>query len=142
RDDSQIRAFKSQVLDAIGTQPLIDVRSPDEFSGRRTTAPHYPDEGALRAGHIPTAHSVPWGRAADEDGRFKSRAELEKIYVDELGLDREGPVIAYCRIGERSAHTWFVLHHLLGFNQVRNYDGSGTEWGADVRVRSQRQGGT
>lgn len=139
RDDTAIRAFKSQVLDAIGNEPLIDVRSPDEFSGRRTTAPHYPEEGTLRAGHIPTAHSVPWGMAAQEDGRFKSRAELEKIYVEDLGLDRSGPVIAYCRIGERSAHTWFVLHYLLGFERVRNYDGSWTEWGSAVGVPIERE---
>lgn len=134
RDDSQIRAFKSQVLDSIGSEPLVDVRSPDEYAGRRTTAPHYPEEGSLRAGHIPTAHSVPWSRAAQEDGRFKSRAELEEIYVSELQLDREHPVIAYCRIGERSAHTWFVLRYLLGFENVRNYDGSWTEWGSAVGV--------
>lgn len=139
RDDSAIRAFKSQVLAAIGNEPLIDVRSPDEFSGRRTTAPHYPEEGSLRAGHIPTAHSVPWGTAAQEDGRFKTRAELEKIYVEELELDRSGPVIAYCRIGERSAHTWFVLRYLLGFSRVRNYDGSWTEWGSAVGVPIERQ---
>src|SRR5690625_7355990 len=105
RDDSQIRAFKSQVLDAIGSEPLIDVRSPDEFSGRRTTAQHYHDDGELRAGHIHTSHSVHWGMASEEVGRFKSRAELEKIYVDELGLEREGPVISFCRIGAPSAHT-------------------------------------
>lgn len=139
RDDSQIRAFKNDVLDAIGKVPIVDVRSPDEYAGRRTTAPHYPDEGALRAGHIPTAHSVPWGKAAQEDGRFKPRAELEEIYVRELGLDKDGPVIAYCRIGERSAHTWFVLRYLLGFEDVRNYDGSWTEWGSAVGVPIERK---
>src|SRR5699024_6230254 len=97
-------------------------------------APHYPEEGSLRAGHIPTAHSVPWSRAAQEAGRFKSRAELQEIYLNELELDREHPVIAYCRIGERPAHTWFVLRYLLGFENVRNYDGSWTEWGSAVGV--------
>jgi len=139
RDDTTIRAFKAQVLDAIGKEPLIDVRSPDEFAGRRTTAPHYPEEGSLRAGHIPTAQSVPWGTAAQEDGRFKPRSELEQIYVDDLQLDRTKPVIAYCRIGERSAHTWFVLHFLLGFEAVRNYDGSWTEWGSAVGVPIERK---
>jgi len=139
RDDSAIRAFKNDVLDAIGNIPLVDVRSPDEFAGRRTTAPHYPEEGSLRAGHIPTAHSVPWGTAAEDDGRFKSREELEKIYVENLGLDADGPVIAYCRIGERSAHTWFVLRYLLGFENVRNYDGSWTEWGSAVGVPIERK---
>jgi thiosulfate/3-mercaptopyruvate sulfurtransferase len=134
RDDAAIRAFKEDVLAGLGTQPLIDVRSPEEYTGERTHMPAYPEEGALRGGHIPTAASVPWGRAAAEDGTFRSRAELDAIYRDEVGLDDGDEVIAYCRIGERSSHTWFVLTHLLGFDRVRNYDGSWTEWGSAVRV--------
>jgi len=133
RDDSTIRAFKDDVLAHLGS-PLIDVRSPEEFSGERTTAPAYPDEGALRAGHIPTARNVPWGKAAAADGTFKRTPELDALYRDEAGLANGDEVIAYCRIGERSAHTWFVLTHLLGFENVRNYDGSWTEWGSAVRV--------
>ena len=133
RDDSRVRAYKDDVLAHLG-KPLIDVRSPEEYSGERTTAPAYPEEGALRAGHIPTAASVPWARAAAEDGTFRSRAELDAIYRDEVGLQEGDEVIAYCRIGERSSHTWFVLTHLLGFDKVRNYDGSWTEWGSAVRV--------
>jgi thiosulfate/3-mercaptopyruvate sulfurtransferase len=133
RDDSRVRAFKDDVLAHLG-KPLIDVRSPEEYSGERTTMPAYPEEGALRAGHIPTAASVPWARAAAEDGTFRTRAELEAIYRDEAGLQEGDEVIAYCRIGERSSHTWFVLTHLLGFERVRNYDGSWTEWGSAVRV--------
>ncbi|GAA1505925.1 thiosulfate/3-mercaptopyruvate sulfurtransferase [Agromyces terreus] len=133
RADGAIRAYKEDVLAHLGS-PLIDVRSPEEYSGERTSAPAYPDEGALRAGHIPTAASVPWGRAAAADGTFRSRAELDAIYRDEVGLDDGDAVIAYCRIGERSSHTWFVLKHLLGFEDVRNYDGSWTEWGSAVRV--------
>ncbi|HET6673223.1 MAG TPA: rhodanese-like domain-containing protein, partial [Agromyces sp.] len=133
RDDSVIRAFKDDVLAHFGN-PLIDVRSPEEYTGERTSAPAYPEEGALRAGHIPTAASVPWARAAASDGTFKSRAELDAIYRDEAGLADGDDVIAYCRIGERSSHTWFVLAHLLGFEKVRNYDGSWTEWGSAVRV--------
>ncbi|WP_309064308.1 sulfurtransferase [Microbacterium sp.] len=134
RDDSVLRAYKDDVLKFIGTGPLIDVRSPEEYNGERTTAPAYPEEGALRAGHIPTAKSVPWARAVAEDGGFKSRAELDAIYRDEAGVTDADQVIAYCRIGERSSHTWFVLKHLLGFQNVRNYDGSWTEWGSAVRV--------
>ncbi len=133
RDDSVIRAFKEDVLAHFGN-PLIDVRSPEEYNGERTSAPAYPEEGALRAGHIPTAASVPWARAAAPDGTFKSRAELDAIYREEAGLADSDDVIAYCRIGERSSHTWFVLKHLLGFEKVRNYDGSWTEWGSAVRV--------
>ena len=133
RDDSVIRAFKDDVLAHFGN-PLIDVRSPEEYNGERTSAPAYPEEGALRAGHIPTAASVPWARAAASDGTFKSRAELDAIYREEAGLADGDDVIAYCRIGERSSHTWFVLEHLLGFEKVRNYDGSWTEWGSAVRV--------
>lgn len=133
RDDAQIRAFKEDVLAHFG-KPLIDVRSPEEYSGARTEIPGYPTENALRSGHIPTAASVPWARAAAPDATFKRRAELEAIYKGEAGLAEGDDVIAYCRIGERSSHTWFVLKHLLGFERVRNYDGSWTEWGSAVRV--------
>lgn len=133
RRDESIRAFKEDVLDHLG-KPLIDVRSPEEYSGQRTTAPAYPEEGALRAGHIPTARSVPWSRAANEDGTFRPLDELSAIYRDEAGVGDADDVIAYCRIGERSSHTWFVLTHLLGIEKVRNYDGSWTEWGSAVRV--------
>ncbi|MGO2362476.1 MAG: sulfurtransferase [Brachybacterium tyrofermentans] len=133
RDDAPIRAYREDVLDFLGGQ-LIDVRSPQEFSGERTHMPDYPQEGTVRGGHIPSARSVPWARAAAEDGRFRSRPELEAIYREELGFDTAAPVIAYCRIGERSAHTWFVLRYLLGFEDVRNYDGSWTEWGNAVRL--------
>ncbi|GER23499.1 sulfurtransferase [Zafaria cholistanensis] len=133
RDDASIRAFLPDVLKHLG-KPLIDVRSPEEYTGERTHMPAYPEEGALRGGHIPTAASVPWARAAAEDGTFRERAELEAIYRDGAGLAEGDDVIAYCRIGERSSHTWFVLTHLLGFGNVRNYDGSWTEWGNAVRV--------
>jgi thiosulfate/3-mercaptopyruvate sulfurtransferase len=133
RHDAPIRAFKDDVIAHLGN-PLIDVRSPEEYSGLRTTAPAYPDEGSLRAGHIPSAASVPWSRAVAEDGTFKSFAELSAIYRDEAGLKDGDSVIAYCRIGERSSHTWFVLKYLLGFEGARNYDGSWTEWGSAVRV--------
>ncbi|WP_144802889.1 sulfurtransferase [Kocuria rhizophila] len=134
REDAPIRAYREDVLAALGTIPLIDVRSPQEYTGERTHMPDYPQEGTLRGGHIPTAASVPWARAAAEDGTFRSRKELEAIYLDEVGLTPGEDVIAYCRIGERSSHTWFVLTHLLGFENVRNYDGSWTEWGNAVRV--------
>jgi thiosulfate/3-mercaptopyruvate sulfurtransferase len=134
RDDSKIRAYKEDVLAEIGKSPLVDVRSPEEYVGDRTTAPAYPEESALRAGHIPTATNVPWARAVAEDGSFKTADELSAIYRDEIGLKDGDSVIAYCRIGERSSHTWFVLTHLLGFEGVRNYDGSWTEWGSAVRV--------
>jgi thiosulfate/3-mercaptopyruvate sulfurtransferase len=133
RDDSAIRAFKDDVVAHLG-KPMVDVRSPEEYSGERTHMPAYPDEGALRGGHIPGAVSVPWARAAAEDGSFRGRAELEAIYQGEKGLSPDDDVVAYCRIGERSSHTWFVLTHLLGFGRVRNYDGSWTEWGNAVRV--------
>lgn len=133
RDDTVLRAYKDDVLAHLGN-PLIDVRSPEEYNGSRTSAPAYPEEGALRAGHIPTAQNVPWAKAVAEDGGFKPRAELEAIYLDGAGLEAGDDVVAYCRIGERSAHTWFVLKHLLGFENVRNYDGSWTEWGSAVRV--------
>ena len=134
RDDSSIRAFREGVLTLIGSSPLIDVRSPEEYTGERTTAPAYPEESALRAGHIPTAQNVPWAKSVAEDGTFKPVDELNAIYRDGAGLNDGDNVIAYCRIGERSSHTWFVLTHLLGFEGVRNYDGSWTEWGSLVRV--------
>ena len=133
RHDEAIRAYKDDVLAHLGGA-MIDVRSPQEYTGERTHMPDYPEEGALRGGHIPGAQSVPWARAANEDGTFKSRAELEAIYLEEKGLSPDDDVIAYCRIGERSSHTWFVLTYLLGFDSVRNYDGSWTEWGNAVRV--------
>lgn len=133
RDDSKIRAFRDDVLAHLG-QPMIDVRSPEEYSGERTHMPAYPEEGALRGGHIPGAASVPWSRAAGELGVFKSKAELEDLYLNQAKLKSGDDVIAYCRIGERSSHTWFVLKYLLGFESVRNYDGSWTEWGSLVGV--------
>ena len=133
RDDSVIRAYKDDVLAHLG-KPLIDVRSPEEYRGERTTMPAYPEEGALRAGHIPSAQSVPWARAAAEDGTFRPLEELQAIYQDGAGLKKGDDVVTYCRIGERSSHTWFVLQYLLGFENVRNYDGSWTEWGSAVRV--------
>jgi len=134
RDDSTLRAFREDVRSAIGRVPLIDVRSPEEYVGDRTTAPAYPEEGTLRAGHIPTAQNVPWAKAAAEDQTFKPLEELQAIYRDAAGLAESDEVIAYCRIGERSSHTWFVLTHLLGYPKVRNYDGSWTEWGSAVAV--------
>ena len=135
RDDSAIRAFRDDVLGALGAATLVDVRSPQEYTGERTHMPDYPEEGALRGGHIPTAVSVPWAKAADEMGRFRSRAELDEIYSFVPRDPGSGPgTIAYCRIGERSSHTWFVLTHLLGIPGVRNYDGSWTEWGNVVRA--------
>jgi thiosulfate/3-mercaptopyruvate sulfurtransferase len=137
RDDRTVRAFKEDVLEHLG-KPLVDVRSPGEYSGELLHMPDYPQEGAMRGGHIPGARSVPWARAANEDGTFRSRAQLEAIYRQEQGLDPADDVVAYCRIGERSSHTWFVLTHLLGFGRVRNYDGSWTEWGNSVRVPVER----
>ena len=134
-EDASIRAFRSDVMDHIGSGlPLVDVRSPGEFAGTLLHMPAYPQEGALRGGHIPGARNIPWGRAANEDATFKSRKELEEIYLDEQGLSPDGDTVAYCRIGERSSHTWFVLTYLLGFDKVRNYDGSWTEWGNLVGV--------
>jgi thiosulfate/3-mercaptopyruvate sulfurtransferase len=133
REDGALRAFKDDVLARLDG-PLVDVRSPGEFTGDLLHMPDYPQEGAVRGGHIPGARSVPWARAAAPDGRFLPRSELAAIYVEEQGLSPQDDVIAYCRIGERSAHTWFVLTHLLGFESVRNYDGSWTEWGNSVRV--------
>jgi thiosulfate/3-mercaptopyruvate sulfurtransferase len=133
RNDAPIRAFKDDVLAHFG-KPLIDVRSPEEYTGQRTHMPAYPEEGALRGGHIPTAASIPWARAAAADGTYRSREELEALYLGEAGLSEGDDVVAYCRIGERSSHTWFALKYLLGFDTVRNYDGSWTEWGNAVRV--------
>ncbi len=133
RNDAPIRAFKDDVLAHFGN-PLIDVRSAEEYTGQRTHMPAYPEEGALRGGHIPTAASIPWARAAAEDGTYRNRTELEALYLDEAGLKAGDDVVAYCRIGERSSHTWFALKYLLGFESVRNYDGSWTEWGNAVRV--------
>jgi thiosulfate/3-mercaptopyruvate sulfurtransferase len=140
RDDRSIRAFKDDVLAHLGRGPLVDVRSPGEYNGELTHMADYPQEGALRAGHIPTAKSVPWRRAANDDGTFRSVDQLRAIYLDEQGLRAEDDVIAYCRIGERSSHTWFVLTHLLGLPNVRNYDGSWVEWGNAVRVPIERPG--
>ena len=136
RKDGVIRAFRDDVLAHIqSNQPLVDVRSPEEYTGKRLHMENYPNEGALRGGHIPGAKNVPWSRAVNpEDGTFKTADELEALYVQEQGLKRDDQVIAYCRIGERSSHTWFVLTHLLGFKNVRNYDGSWTEWGNLVNV--------
>jgi len=131
RNDAPIRAYQADVLASLGTSTLIDVRSPLEYTGERTHMPDYPEEGALRGGHIPTAVSVPWAKAADDTGRFRTRAELDEIYSFVKAGENN---IAYCRIGERSSHTWFVLTHLLGIPGVRNYDGSWTEWGNAVRV--------
>ncbi len=135
RSDEKIRAFMGDVrahLDAKGR--LVDVRSPDEYTGKKLHMPEYPQEGAMRGGHIPTAKSVPWARAANPDGTFKPANELRAIYEEEQGLKPSDDVIAYCRIGERSSHTWFVLSYLLGYDKVRNYDGSWTEWGNAVRA--------
>ncbi|MEU4679641.1 sulfurtransferase [Micromonospora sp. NPDC023737] len=131
--DTSIRAFRDEVVAAIGTKNLVDVRSPDEYAGRLLAPAHLPQEQAQRAGHIPTALSVPWSKAANEDGTFKSDDELRKIYAD-AGLDDGKETIAYCRIGERSSHTWFVLQELLGHRNVKNYDGSWTEYGSLVGV--------
>jgi thiosulfate/3-mercaptopyruvate sulfurtransferase len=135
RDDRPIRAFiQDAVAQSEAGKPLIDVRSPEEFRGERMHMPDYPNEGALRGGHIPGAASVPWKRAANDDGTFRSVEDLKSIYESEVGLDPDDDVVVYCRIGERSSHTWFVLTHLLGYDSVRNYDGSWTEYGNAVRV--------
>jgi len=136
RDESGIRALRGDVLThARSGKPLVDVRSPEEYRGERLHMPEYPNEGALRGGHIPGARSIPWGRAVSpETETFRPASELKTIYQEENGLEPEQNVIAYCRIGERSSHTWFVLTYLLGFPRVRNYDGSWTEWGNSVRA--------
>src|SRR5205807_6491538 len=132
--DESIRARRDEVLQALGdSRQLVDVRSPQEFSGEVISPAGYEQEGAQRAGHIPGAKSVPWAQAVREDGTFKSADELRQLYTDK-GVLTGGPIIAYCRIGERSAHTWFVLHELLGEGDVKNYDGSWTEWGNLVDV--------
>ena len=132
--DAAIRAFRDEVVAAIGQRNLVDVRSPDEFSGKLLAPAHLPQEQAQRAGHIPTAKNVPWSKAANDDGTFKADDDLRKLYADEAGLEFGKDTIAYCRIGERSAHTWFVLHELLGQANVKNYDGSWTEYGSLVGV--------
>ncbi|MEX2278517.1 MAG: sulfurtransferase [Acidimicrobiia bacterium] len=135
RDDDPIRAFITDAVDqSKASKPLIDVRSPEEFRGERMHMPDYPNEGALRGGHIPGAANVPWKRAANDDGTFKSVDDLRAIYQSEVGLGPDEEIVVYCRIGERSSHTWFVLTHLLGYDSVRNYDGSWTEYGNAVRV--------
>jgi thiosulfate/3-mercaptopyruvate sulfurtransferase len=131
--DTSIRAFRDEAVAAIGTQHLVDVRSPDEFSGKLLAPAHLPQEQSQRAGHIPTAVNVPWSQAANEDGTFKSDDELRALYGGK-GVDESKPTIAYCRIGERSSHTWFVLKELLGYSDVKNYDGSWTEYGSLVGV--------
>ncbi|MFL6288053.1 MAG: sulfurtransferase [Actinomycetes bacterium] len=129
--DTSIRAFRQDVLDAIGSQNLVDVRSPDEFSGRLLAPAHLPQEQSQRPGHVPTAKNIPWSKAANDDGTFRDDEELKVLYAG-AGVDLGTDTIAYCRIGERSAHTWFVLHELLGVPNVKNYDGSWTEWGSLV----------
>ncbi len=134
RDDTTIRAFRDQVREHIkrsGGTALVDVRSPQEFSGERTHMPEYPQEGTLRGGHIPSAVSIPWAKAVKDDSTFKSADELRELYGAQ-GVTADKDIVAYCRIGERSSHTWFVLTYLLGYPQVRNYDGSWTEWGNSV----------
>jgi len=139
REDARIRAFLGDaVAQSSAGRPLVDVRSPEEFRGERLHMPDYPNEGALRGGHIPGARNVPWKRASNDDGTFRGVDELRALYADEQGLSPDDDVITYCRIGERSSHTWFVLTHLLGFGKVRNYDGSWTEYGNAVRVPVER----
>jgi thiosulfate/3-mercaptopyruvate sulfurtransferase len=132
--DASLRAMRDEVIAAIGKRNLVDVRSPDEFTGKLLAPAHLPQEQAQRAGHIPTAKNIPWSKAANDDGTFKTDDELRALYQGEAGLDFSKDTIAYCRIGERSAHTWFVLHELLGLPQVKNYDGSWTEYGSLVGV--------
>jgi len=134
QQDHAIRALRDEVVAAIGKRNLVDVRSPDEFAGRLLAPAHLPQEQAQRGGHIPTAKNVPWSKAANDDGTFRSDGELRTLYADEAGLDFGKDTIAYCRIGERSAHTWFVLHELLDQPNVKNYDGSWTEYGSLVGV--------
>ena len=142
RDDATIRAFRDQVKEHIKASgiALVDVRSPQEFSGERTHMPEYPQEGTLRGGHIPSAVSIPWAKAANEDGTFKSTEDLKALYEGQ-GVTPDKDVIAYCRIGERSSHTWFVLTYLLGYPKVRNYDGSWTEWGNSVGLPIEKGAG-
>jgi thiosulfate/3-mercaptopyruvate sulfurtransferase len=136
RNDAPIRSFRDEVLNHVRQRgPLVDVRSPEEYRGERLHMPEYPSEGALRGGHIPGARSIPWGRAINpETHTFRPASELRTLYEQENGLKRDGETVVYCRIGERSSHTWFALTYLLGFSKVRNYDGSWTEWGNAVRL--------
>ncbi len=135
RNDAEHRAYQQQTLEhMLAKKPMVDVRSPKEFSGETTHMPEYPQEGVLRGGHIPGAKSCPWATAANADGTFKTAEELKQIYTVNLGFKPDDDIIAYCRIGERSSHTWFVLKYLLGYTKVRNYDGSWTEWGNMVRT--------
>ena len=139
RDDARIRAFMPDVRKHVEKKgKLIDVRSVDEYTGKKLHMPDYPQEGAMRGGHIPGARSVPWARAANADGTFRNASSLRDIYQGEAGLTPGDEVVAYCRIGERSSHTWFVLTYLLGYDKVRNYDGSWTEWGNAVRAPIER----
>ena len=139
--DLSIRAFRDEVVDSIGVKNLVDVRSPDEFSGKILAPAHLPQEQSQRPGHIPTAINVPWSKAANEDGTFKSDDDLRELY-GEAGLDGSRPTIAYCRIGERSSHTWVVLRQLLGHADVKNYDGSWTEYGSLIGVPIELGAGT
>ncbi|MEU0492628.1 sulfurtransferase [Nocardiopsis sp. NPDC006139] len=131
--DLSIRAFRDEVVEAIGTKDLVDVRSPDEFVGKLLAPAHLPQETSQRPGHIPTARNIPWAKTANEDGTFKTAEELRELYT-EAGVDLEKDIIAYCRIGERSSHTWFALHEIVGLENVKNYDGSWTEYGSLVGV--------
>ncbi len=136
RSDEEIRAFRDDVMEHLQSKgPLVDVRSPEEFRGEKLHMPEYPQEGAMRGGHIPGAKNMPWARAVNPDtGEFLDADRLKQLYEQDLGLSGSDDVIAYCRIGERSSHTWFVLRYLLGYDRVRNYDGSWTEWGNLVRA--------
>jgi thiosulfate/3-mercaptopyruvate sulfurtransferase len=131
--DHSIRAFRDEVLDAISNKNLVDVRSPDEFSGKLLAPAHLPQEQAQRGGHVPTARNIPWSKAANDDGTFRSDEELRELY-EGAGVDLSKATIAYCRIGERSSHSWFALHELLGLPDVKNYDGSWCEYGSLVGV--------
>jgi len=140
RNDERVRAFREDVVEHVKQKgQLVDVRSPEEFSGEKLHMPDYPQEGAMRGGHIPGARNMPWARAVNPDtGEFKPADELRAMYEGQLGLKGDADTIAYCRIGERSSHTWFALSYLLGWNNVRNYDGSWTEWGNSVRLPIER----